>query len=161
MPFYHRASSLRRRASLKFVSVLQSSFVCTGDSFVQYGYLAPSGWRLVVKFGDSGSSGGVARYFRTDAGENARVSTEITGYTLSTLLFLYERTGDSAYLDRALCAARFLTGTAWDAHLQTFPFEYSANGDQSPECAYFFDCGIIVRGCSMPGEFPASRNFAT
>ena len=84
----------------------------------------------------------MARYFRSDLGRNAGVSTEITGYAVSTLLFLHERVGGSNYLDAALRAARFLTRTAWDAKLATFPFELA----DGPGFAYFFDCGIIVRG---------------
>jgi hypothetical protein len=91
-------------------------------------------------------SGGVARYYRSDTGENARVSTEITGYAVSTFLFLHQRTGQSDYLDAALRAARFLTRIAWDASLGTFPFELSVNGERPVTLAYFFDCGIIVRG---------------
>lgn len=90
------------------------------------------------------ASGGVARYYRSDARQNARISTEITGYAVSTLLFLYQRTNDSAYLDAGLRAARFLTRHAWDARLGTFPFEL--NGTSESALAYFFDCGIIVRG---------------
>lgn len=86
----------------------------------------------------------MARYFRSDLGRNARVSTEITGYAVSTLLFLRDRTGESVYLDAALRAARFLTRVAWDAKLRAFPFE-PVNEDDAA-FGYFFDCGIIVRG---------------
>lgn len=92
------------------------------------------------------SSGGVARFYHSGIARRARVSTEITGYTVSTLVFLYERTGEDEYLEGALRAARFLTRMAWDRGLQTFPFEYSSNGEGAPGLAYFFDCGIIVRG---------------
>ncbi len=74
------------------------------------------------------------------------MSTEITGYTLSALLFLHQRTGDPAYLEAGLRAARFLTRVAWDARLGTFPFELLVNGASESGLAYFFDCGIIVRG---------------
>jgi hypothetical protein len=100
--------------------------------------------RWFLKSGIQEASGGVARYYRSDIRENAPVSTEITGYAVSTVLFLYERTEDSGYLQAALRAARFLTRTAWDARLGTFPFEHTANG--ASRFAYFFDCGIIVRG---------------
>jgi hypothetical protein len=98
--------------------------------------------RWFLQSGIQEASGGVARYYRSDLRQNARVSTEITGYTLSTLLFLHQRTGNGAYLDAGLRAARFLTRTAWDARLGTFPFEIT----DGPAFAYFFDCGIIVRG---------------
>ncbi len=76
--------------------------------------------RWFLHSGIQEASGGVARYYRSDLGQNARVSTEITGYAVSTLLFLHERTGDSAYLDAALRAARFLTRVAWDAEAWHF-----------------------------------------
>jgi len=92
-------------------------------------------------------SGGVARYYRPDLGKNAKVSTEITGYAVSALLFLDQRTGQTEYREAALRAAQFLASTAWDATLGAFPFEHSMNGDQPPVAlAYFFDSGIIVRG---------------
>jgi hypothetical protein len=88
----------------------------------------------------------VARYYLSDVRKNATVSTEITGYSLSALLFLYRRSQMSDYLDRALRAARFLTRVAWNPVMGTFPFEHSTNGDHPKALAYFFDSGIIVRG---------------
>ena len=102
--------------------------------------------RWFLHSGIQEARGGVARYYRSDVGQNLPVSTEITGYTLSALLFLYQRTGDSAYLEAGLRAARFLTRVAWDARLGTFPFELPVNGASGNTLAYFFDSGIIVRG---------------
>ena len=102
--------------------------------------------RWFLRSGIQEASGGVARYYRSDQRQNAPISTEITGYAVSTFIFFYQRTGDCAYLDAALRAARFLTRTAWDARLGTFPFEHSDNGASGSRYAYFFDCGIIVRG---------------
>src|SRR5207253_10978473 len=84
------------------------------------------------------ANGGVARYYRSDLGKNARVSTEITGYAVSTLLYLAERTGNGNCTDAAIRAARFLTDTAWSSTLCTFPFEHSANCEQPKPLAYFF-----------------------
>ncbi len=98
-------------------------------------------------------SGGVARYYRPDIGENLAVSNEITGYAVSALAYLHSATGDTALRDSTLRAARFLTRQAWDAGASTFPFEPGSNR------AYFFDTGIIVRGllaawrCSGEAEF--------
>ncbi len=86
-------------------------------------------------------SGGVARYHLTDSRQNLPVSTEITGYTVSSLCFLFEETGDERYLAAARLAADFLVHQAWDTRLQSMPFEVSATGGYS----YFFDCGIIAR----------------
>jgi hypothetical protein len=100
--------------------------------------------RWFLQSGIQEASGGVARYYRSDLRQNAPVSTEITGYAVSTLVFLHQRTGESAYLEAGLRAARFLTRVAWDARLGAFPFELSANRESG--FAYFFDSGIIVRG---------------
>jgi hypothetical protein len=91
-------------------------------------------------------SGGVARFYRSDTGSNARVSTEITGYAVSTLSFLYTRTGEIEYLNAARRSATFLLRSAWDSGLGVFPFEHSAAGQVPERLAYFFDTGIIVRG---------------
>jgi hypothetical protein len=79
------------------------------------------------------NSGGVARYYRTDLKRNAAVSTEITGYTLSALVWLEQ-------LERAEATANFLCDV-WDAGGGAMPFELG-----QPGFAYFFDSGIIVRG---------------
>ena len=118
------------------------------------GWLASAG-RWFLTSGIQEASGGVARYYRSDLGDNARVSTEITGYAVSTLLFLYERTGDSAFVNAAIRAARFLTREAWDSQLATFPFELT----DGPRLAYFFDCGIIVRGLLAAWRATGEREF--
>lgn len=91
------------------------------------------------------ATGGVARFYRADLQKNARVSTEITGYALSALLWLHSQTGEESYRDAARRAAEFLIGQAWDEGLGIFPFEHSSEGDAEP-LAYFFDNGIVVRG---------------
>ncbi len=105
-----------------------------------------AGLRWYLESGIQEESGGVARYHHTDTGENARVSTEITGYYISSLLDIYERTSDEAALEAADHAGRFLAHIAWDRDSNAMPFEWSADG-QLPEChTYFFDNGIVARG---------------
>jgi hypothetical protein len=98
------------------------------------------GWLL--RSGIQEATGGVARYYRTDLARNAPVSTEITGYAASALLYLHARTGEARYREQALAAGHFLTRTAWDRELAVMPFEVGAPNGQ----AYFFDSGIIARG---------------
>ncbi len=102
-------------------------------------HLARTGeWFL--RSGIQEASGGVARYYRSDLGRNARVSLEITGYAASALLFLHRRTGEAEYLERALSTARFLA-----ARGPLFPFEHPRPGETPCEHAYFFDSGIVLR----------------
>lgn len=88
--------------------------------------------------------GGVARYHLIAERRNARVSTEITGYAVSALLELHERTGASEYLDWARRAGDFLC-RAWDGEARAMPFEWNEDGG-APRLSYFFDNGIIARG---------------
>lgn len=87
------------------------------------------------------SNGGVARYYRADIGCNRAVSAEITGYTASALVYLHSLTRGPRFLERAAVAARFLSRTAWSAPMCAMSFELDP-----PAFAYFFDCGIAVRG---------------
>jgi hypothetical protein len=103
-------------------------------------YFLERAGRWFLESGIQRADGGVARYYRSDLQANAPVSNEITGYAVSTLAYLYERTEQVAYCNAALRAARFLTRSAWDTANATFPFEPGSN------LGYFFDTGIIVRG---------------
>jgi hypothetical protein len=91
-------------------------------------------------------SGGVARYYLADAQENRAISTEITGYTISALVYLHSLTRDERYLEGAIAAARFLKRSAWDSALRMFPFEYAPGESNGAALGYFFDSGIIVCG---------------
>jgi hypothetical protein len=100
--------------------------------------LASAG-RWLLYSGIQEPSGGFARYYDAETGKNRAVSTEISGYVASALIYLFTVTGDEAFLGCARQTARFLLN-AWDERLQTFPFEHPSH------LAYFFDCGIIIRG---------------
>ena len=108
-------------------------------------YVQRSGcWFLASGIQEAG--GGVARYYRSDIGRNNPVSTEITGYALSTYVYLHALTGEQVYLDRAAYTARFLASAAWDDGLDSIPFEYGPSASGSAAMTFFFDCGIIARG---------------
>jgi len=95
----------------------------------------------------------VARYYRLDLGRNHAVSTEITGYAASALVFLHAVTNDARYPDRARAAARFLTG-AWDAASGSMPFEVAP-----AQFTYFFDCGMVVRGLLAVWRLTGGQEF--
>lgn len=111
--------------------------------------LSPSiladGARWSLFSGIQEAEGGVARYHHTDRNQNARISTEITGYFISSTLDLHARLGDVRLLDAALRAGDFLVSKAWNAELGVMPFEWSADGTLPEHASYFFDNGIIVR----------------
>ncbi len=94
-----------------------------------------------LKSGIQETGGGVARFYRADEQRALAVSTEITGYAVSAFVYLHSLEKRAPYLDAAVKAARFLTRKAWDHAARRLPFEVDP-----PEFAYFFDCGIIVRG---------------
>jgi hypothetical protein len=124
------ANPLRYNIGLSFDSVLARAgewFVCSG---IQE------------------SSGGVARYYRTDQARNHPVSTEITGYAVSAFLFFEQP-------DKALEAARFLARRAWNGHSMPFEINHGPNG----LATYFFDCGIIVRGLLAAWRATGEKEF--
>src|SRR5438477_11213942 len=99
----------------------------------------------MLRSGIQRPDGGMARYYDAGRGENRRVSTEITGYGISTFLFLHSITGDAAYLDKAILGGRFLMHHAWNRHLGLFPYEHGWKKNDPNHLAYFFDTGIITR----------------
>jgi hypothetical protein len=90
--------------------------------------------------------GGVARFYRSETGKNKPISTEITGYSASALVYLFHITGNEEYIEGARKTANFLINVAWNEELRTFPFEHPSPSAESEYRAYFFDCGIIIRG---------------
>ena len=102
--------------------------------------------RWLLDSGIQEPSGGVARFYRSEIGRNKPVSAEITGYATSALVYLFRITADEEFLERARKTARFLIDSLLGPVLSTFPFEYPSPSPESRHHAYFFDCGIIIRG---------------
>jgi len=127
---------LRRRRQSAIVCPGENSRCYTSELFPEFSRAAQWWLHSGIQF----PTGGVARYYRTDLGQNHAISTEITGYAASTFVYLHEISGDSEFLDRARSAACFLTN-AWDPARSSMPFEVDPAG-----ATYFFDNGIIVRG---------------
>ena len=106
--------------------------------------LAPAG-RWLLDSGIQEPSGGFARFHDAEVGHNKPVSTEISGYAASGLVWLHGVTGDARYLAGAVKTARFLAGL-WDQRLRAFPFEHPSPSPDSEHQSWFFDSGIIIRG---------------
>ncbi len=110
-----------------------------------------------LQSGIQAPGGGVSRVYRTDLRNQAPVSNEITGYAVSALLFLHEITGERLFAIRALKAADYLAN-AWDDNAGAMPFESEASAG-TPRLAYFFDCGIIVRGLLRAWLFSGDKRY--
>jgi hypothetical protein len=102
-------------------------------------------------------NGGVARYYFSDRQQNARISTEITGYAVSALAYLHQITSEAEYREAAVHSARYLCRQAWSEDSHTFPFEPVAAGETA--YAYFFDLGIIARGLLSVWRLTGDREF--
>ena len=100
---------------------------------------------MVSRFRHTGIVRRRSTIYLVEENRNRPISTEITGYVASSLTHLHRITGGAAYLEAARKAARFLAFGAWNPLLRTVPFECSGNTEALAP-AYFFDCGIIVRG---------------
>jgi len=122
-------------------------------------HLLDAAGRWFLESGIQQGNGGVSRYYRRDLCTHARISTEITGYAVSALIYLYQRLGEGEYLESALHAARFLTRTAWNPQVRAFPFEFDVDGEQPQALAYFFDTGIIVRGLLAASRVSGDAEF--
>lgn len=120
------------------MSTVRSSFALSGTavSSAAISQVIEQSARWLLSSGIQSADGAVARYFRTDLGRNAPVSNEITGYFLSTLLFLGKGTTWNA-----TAAAEYLAESAWEHRTRSLPFE-QANGEDLAD-AHFFDCGIV------------------
>ncbi len=106
-----------------------------------------------VRSGIQESNGGVARYYQTDEHHNVPVSTEITGYAVSGLVYLHSVTGEAQYLEAAARAATFLVA-AQEPFSGCIPFEVDGK-----DIAYFFDSGIVVRGLLCAWRALGDRQF--
>ena len=97
--------------------------------------------RWFLQSGIQHPAGGVARYYNGDLNRNQAVSTEITGYTASALVYLHASREMNGIFRGRFAPPRFLTQRAWQGAWQAMPFEVDP-----PRLTYFFDCGIVVRG---------------
>ena len=86
--------------------------------------LAPAA-RWLLDSGIQEPSGGCARFYDAATAKSRAISTEISGYLASALVYLFRVTGDEAYLAGARKTAGFLVN-AWDEQLRAFPFEPSS-----------------------------------
>ncbi|HYM09889.1 MAG TPA: hypothetical protein VEU62_04120 [Bryobacterales bacterium] len=110
---------------------------------MQDSYRAGLTW--LAHSGIQAESGGLSRYYRGDSGEYKNISTEITAFGILAYLYL-PLPGHTGLLSNALRAGQFLCYDASDSQTDLFPFEVAAPGVLPDRYAYFFDCGVVIRG---------------
>lgn len=130
----------------------------SADQVLPLPAMLAAGEKWFLSSGIRAPGGGVARYHFSDRNENARISTEITGYAVSSLLDLAERTGNAAAREAGLGSARFLC-RAWREDCGAMPFEWSADGELPEHASYFFDNGIIARGLLRAWRLTGEEEF--
>jgi len=69
-------------------------------------------------------------------------------------VYLHSLDPQPPYMEAALKAARFLTRKAWNPAAKCLPFELDP-----PRFAYFFDCGIVIRGLLAAGRATGEGEF--
>ncbi len=104
-----------------------------------------AGLRWLIRSGIQDESGGVARYYRAHEREYKTISTGITAFFISALVRLHWSKGEPPP-GPAIRAGHFLIEHAFDPASELFFFERGDASDPRASLAYFFDCGIIVRG---------------
>jgi len=80
-------------------------------------------------------------------GNNKRYSfaySEITGYGISTLLYLYKLKPDFLLIERAKLAADWLMSTAWDSKYGGFRCRYDHSTNSFNERVCSFDAGMVL-----------------
>jgi hypothetical protein len=104
-----------------------------------------AGLRWLTRSGIQDESGGVARYYMADSREYKNISAGSTGSFISALLRLQWHQGEPPP-GPALRAGHFLIEHAFDNASDLFFYERGNSATPPPALAYFFDCGIIIRG---------------
>ena len=87
----------------------------------------------------------MARYHRTDLARNLPVSTEITGYAVSALIYVHCFSHDDRYLDAARRAALFPLHLAPGASSEK-PLEQSGTADTERIVE------VLARTCAVPSS---------
>ena len=107
-----------------------------------------AGLRWLNSSGIQDESGGVSRYYRHQTAqpiEPQPISTAVTGYFIRALLWADRFSGDEPS-ERARLAGRFLLEQSFDLSREVFPFEHPMGAGPPASLAYFFDCGMTIRG---------------
>jgi len=101
---------------------------------------------------DKKINGGFNCWFNLDKKNYPFTYSEITGYGITTLLYLYKRTKNKKFLDRAAIAAEWITTAAMESSGAVKTRYYYDKTDANPtysfdnKIIYAFDTGMVLNG---------------
>ncbi len=103
---------------------------------------------IQISSNDPRLNGGYASWYEQDTESSPYVYSEITGYMLTMLCTLWERTGNTLYLNSAIRAGEWFIETVNEptgGFRCLYPL-YSTRFDYKNNQIYTFDCGVILNG---------------
>ncbi|MFH2231943.1 MAG: formyltransferase family protein [Patescibacteria group bacterium] len=92
------------------------------------------------------ASGSFNAWFDMDKRNYSYIYSEISGYALTTLLYLYQASKKAVYLDRANGVASWLLKTQHPAGQFQTAFYMNVDSQRKPENFHTFDTGVILNG---------------
>jgi hypothetical protein len=94
-------------------------------------------------------SGSVNAWYDPQKKKYSFVYSEINGYFMTMMVFLYKRTGEKKYLDKGLEAAKWLISNAQEKNggfRCLFLIDKNSNHAHKKDQIYSFDNGVIING---------------
>jgi hypothetical protein len=94
-------------------------------------------------------SGSVNAWYDPQKKKYSFVYSEINGYFMTMMAFLYKRTGEKKYLDKGLEAAKWLISNAQEKNggfRCLFLIDKNSNHAHKKDQIYSFDNGVIING---------------
>ncbi len=91
-------------------------------------------------------SGSFNAWFDLEKNDYSYIYTEISGYALTLLLFLYKETGDNIYLQKAQKTGHWLLKTQHRTGAFPTAFYLSNNSSRKSHGFYSFDAGMVFNG---------------
>jgi hypothetical protein len=135
--------------------IVNKDFPLSHVKLSQFAYhLLDTAGRWFLESGIQQGNGGVSRYYRRDLCTHARISSEITGYAVSALIYLYQRL-EKASISSPRPAQRVSDSERRGPQVRAFPFEFDLM-ESTASARVFFDTGIIVRGLPAASRFGGS-----
>lgn len=100
----------------------------------------------IQNIGQGQLQGGISSWYDTITGNYPFIYSEITGYGMTTYVYIFEKTGIKEYIERAEMAARYMINTAKDPRGGFLCKYFYKESKFTPDYRCSFDGGIILTG---------------